>query len=163
MQTKLQELGIPKAIEECQDKCVEASKKQFDAEHDGDEDEFREKMMTRQKWSKILATVLPIINGEITMKILARSVNLGRVLSTLLAIVFGEGFYFFFLGISLYRFTGFVRVVNNGYKHSKNIQFVHRMGFDCNKFMSSATSHTSLKFSSIREPPGLHNPNYDQG
>jgi hypothetical protein len=65
VQDKFQGLGIPKATEEGHGKCVEASKKQFDAEHDGDEDEFREKMLTRQKWSKILAAALPIVNGEI--------------------------------------------------------------------------------------------------
>jgi hypothetical protein len=65
VQDKLQELGIPKAIEEGHSKCVETLKKQFDAEHDGDQDEFREKMLTRQKWSNILAAVLPIVNGEI--------------------------------------------------------------------------------------------------
>ena len=65
MQDKLQELGIPKAIEEGHSKCVEASKKQFDAEYDSDEDEFREKMMTCQKWSKILAAALLVVYGEI--------------------------------------------------------------------------------------------------
>lgn len=65
VQDKLRELGIPKAIEKGYGKCVEASKEQFDAEHDGDEDEFRGKMLTRQKRSKILAAALPIVSGEI--------------------------------------------------------------------------------------------------
>ncbi|KIM42250.1 hypothetical protein M413DRAFT_10443 [Hebeloma cylindrosporum] len=65
VQNKLQELGIPKAVEEGHERCLEASKKTFDAEHDGDEDEFKDKIMTRQKWSKILSAALPIIKGEI--------------------------------------------------------------------------------------------------
>jgi len=33
--------------------------------HDGDEDEFREMMLTRQKWNKILSAALAIVSGEI--------------------------------------------------------------------------------------------------
>ena len=65
MQTKLLELGIAKAIDEGHGRCVEASKKKFDAEHDGDEDEFREMVLTHQKWSKILSAALAIVSGEI--------------------------------------------------------------------------------------------------
>ena len=33
-------------------------------ENDGNEDEFRDKMMTRQKWGGILSTALLVVNGE---------------------------------------------------------------------------------------------------
>jgi len=64
VQSKLQELGIPQAVEEGHNRCVEASKREFDVENDGDKAEFRDKIMTRQKWGTILLAVLPVVNGE---------------------------------------------------------------------------------------------------
>jgi hypothetical protein len=70
--SKFLQLGIPKAIEEGHGKCIEASKKIFNAEHEGDEDAFRDKMMTpkmEQLFGGCPTYQYSIINGEITRKI----------------------------------------------------------------------------------------------